>query len=311
MIMRRYALGLFSLLLVSAPSSALIAQDPEQSFRMSVDVDMVELSVSVTDERDRPIGSLQKENFKILEDQVEQPIVVFRHEDIPLSLGLVVDNSRSMEPRKERLDAAATSFVRQSNPEDETFVVHFDSDARLTRGFTHDVPDLEKALASVQPFGETAIYDAIGLAIGEMGHARYRKKAILLITDGVDNVSHATLDQTVELVKRGGVAVYIVGLLSASGGIQAEESLIRLADASGGHAFFPSTVDEAHAAMERVARDLREQYTIGYFPTNPDRNGAWRSVRVEIALPGRAVARLNAKYRHGYYGPEDRQEERP
>jgi VWFA-related protein len=295
-------------LLISAPVYAQDPQVPEQSetpFKLNVDVDMVELSVTVTDDRERPIGGLEKENFVVLEDRVEQPIAVFRHEDIPLSLGLVIDNSRSMEPRKQRLDAAASAFVKHSNPEDETFIVHFDSDARLTRGFSRDARSLDRALAAVQPFGETAIYDALVVALNEMEKAKYRKRAMLLITDGVDNASRATLEQTVELVKRRGVPVYIVGLLSASGGVQSETSLIRIAEGSGGHAYFPGSVDEARAIIERMARDLRDQYTIGYIPTNPKRDGAWRSVRIEIRIPDRAVARLTAKYRRGYYGPED------
>jgi VWFA-related protein len=309
MMMNRYPICLL-LLLFFAPSPAH-TQEPQQSpFKLNVDVDMVELSVSVTDEHDRPVGGLEKDNFVVTEDKVEQPISVFRHEDIPLSLGLVIDNSRSMEPRKARLDAAATAFVRHSNPEDETFIVHFDSEVRLTRGFSRDLPSLEKSLAATQPFGETAIYDAVNVALGEMEKSKYRKKVILLITDGVDNASHANLDQTVEMVKRRGVAIYIVGLLSQSGGVQSETSLIRIAEGSGGHAYFPSTVEEARATIEQMARDLREQYTIGYFSTNPARNGAWRSVRIEIKTPGRAVSRLNAKYRHGYYGPEEKEKSR-
>jgi VWFA-related protein len=305
----RNFIGLALLLLIP---SFVWTQDPETQtpFKLNVDVEMVELSVAVTDDHDRPVGGLLKENFKILEDRIEQPIAIFKHEDIPLSLGLVIDNSRSMEPRKERLDAAATSFVRHSNPEDETFIVHFDSEARLTRGFTSDLKNLEQALASAQPFGETAIYDAITVALGEMERSKYRKKTLLLITDGVDNVSRATLDQTVEMLKRRSVTTYVVGLLSQSGGVQSENSLVRIAEGSGGHAYFPANVDEARSTIEQMARNLREQYTIGYIPTNPMKNGAWRSVRIEINVPGLSASKFTAKYRHGYYGPEDRPESR-
>jgi len=293
------------LLILSLAGSVIYAQD--SVFKLNVNVDLTEVHVNVTDENDRPVGNLKKENFRLFEDQTEQSISVFKHEDIPVSLGLVIDNSRSIEPRKQRLDAAALSFVRKGNAEDETFIVHFDDRVQLDRDFTDSIPLLEEALASARPFGETAIYDALVLAVEHMEAAKHNKRAILLITDGVDNASKYTLSETLEILKRSRVAVYTVGLLSVSGGIKAEESLVRIAEVSGGRAYFPNNVDEARAHMERVARDLREQYTIGYFPTNPTRNGKWRSIRIEVMPPPGTPknVRLNASYRHGYYGPGD------
>ena len=285
-------------------ASVLQAQQ-DTVFKLNVNVDLTELHVTVTDSQDRPVGNLKKENFRIYEDRTEQKVSVFKHEDIPVSLGLVIDNSRSIEPRKQRLDAAAMSFVRKGNAEDETFVVHFDDTARLARDFTDSIPLLEDTLSGVKPYGQTAIYDALILALEHMEHAKHPKKAILLITDGVDNTSTHTLAEAVEATKRSRVSVYTVGLLSAAGGPKAEESLIRIAESSGGRAFFPQTVDEAKTAMERVARDLREQYTLGYFPSNGSHNGAWRSVRIEVIPPAGILptAKLNANYRHGYYEP--------
>ena len=282
-------------------ASLLWSQD--DTFKLSVNVDLTEVHVNVTDEKDRPVGNLRKENFRVFEDRKEQQITVFKHEDAPLSLGLVIDNSRSIEPRKQRLDAAALSFVRKGNPEDETFIVHFDDTARLDRDFTDSIPALEDALAGVKPFGQTAIYDALILALEHMENAKHLKKVILLITDGVDNSSKHTMSEAIEATKRSRVAVYTVGLLSMSGGQKAEDSLIHIAEASGGHAYFPNNVDEARMYMERVARDLREQYTLGYFPTN--RNGGWRSVRVDVLPPPGLppTSKLTANYRHGYYGP--------
>jgi len=284
--------------------SLLWAQE-DTIFKLNVNVDLTEIHVSVTDEKDRPVGNLTKENFRVFEDQTEQKLSVFKHEDFPVSLGLVIDNSRSMEPRKERLDAAALSFVRKSNPDDETFIVHFDDTARLDRDFTDSIPLLEQSLTSEKPYGQTAIYDALILALDHMHYSLHTKKAILLMTDGVDNSSKHTLSEAVQATQQSHVAVYTVGLLSASGGQKAEDSLIRIAEASGGRAFFPVTIDEVRADMERVARDLREQYTLGYIPSNPSRSGQWRSVRVEI-IPPRGMpktTKLYATYRHGYYGP--------
>jgi Ca-activated chloride channel homolog len=286
---------------------AAVLQAQDSTFKLNVNVDLTEVHVSVTDEKDHPVGNLQKENFKIFEDRNEQKISVFKHEDIPVSLGLVIDNSRSMEPRKQRMDAAALSFVRKSNLEDETFIVHFDDSARLDRDFTDSIPLLEETLADAKPYGQTAIYDALILALDHMSGAKHSKKAVLLFTDGVDNSSHHSVSDAIEAAKRSQVAVYTVGLLSVSGGQKAEDSLIRIAEASGGRAYFPSNVDEARADMERVARDLREQYTLGYFPSNPSHNGTWRSVRIDVVPPAGfpANTKLNANYRHGYYGPGD------
>ena len=283
--------------------SALWAQ--EETFKLNVNVDLTEVHVNVTDGKDRPVGNLIRDNFRVFEDRSEQKITVFKHEDAPLSLGLVIDNSRSMEPRKARMDAAALSFVQKSNPGDETFIVHFDDAARLDRDFTNSIPLLEQTLASVRPFGQTAIYDALILALDHMPQAKNQKRVILLFTDGVDNSSKHTLAQAVEATKRARVAVYTVGLLSQSGSQKAEDSLVRIAEASGGRAYFPSTVEEARSDMERVARDLREQYTLGYFPSNASHNGAWRSVRIELVPPPGLppTAKLTANYRHGYYGP--------
>ncbi len=276
----------------------------ESVFKLNVDVDLIEVHVNVTDGQDRPIGNLTKENFRLSEDRVPQAIAVFKHEDLPVSLGLVIDNSRSIEPRKERLDAAALSFVRKGNPEDETFIVHFDNEARVERDFTASIADLEKTLSNAKPFGQTAIYDALILALDHMDYAKHTKRAILLITDGLDNVSRHTLSEAIDATKRAHVAVYTVGLLSFSGGQKAEDSLLQIAESSGGRAFFPQNLEEARSVMERVARDLREQYTLGYFTANPNRDGGWRSVRVDVTPPRGfpPKGKLNANYRHGYYG---------
>jgi Ca-activated chloride channel family protein len=286
-------------------ASVVHAQEEDTVFKLNVNVDLTEVHVTVTDAADRPIGNLQKVNFRLYEDRTEQTISVFKKEDRPVSLGLVVDNSRSIEPRKQRLDAAAVSFVRKSNSEDETFIVHFDDTARLARDFTDSIPDLQDTLAAVKPYGQTAIYDAVILALEHMEYGKHTKKALLLITDGVDNTSTHTLAEAIEAARRSGVSIYSVGLLSLAGGEKAEDSLIRIAEASGGRAYFPATVEEATRAMERIARDLREQYTLGYFPSNGTYNGAWRSVRVEVVPPEgmAATTKLNANYRRGYYGP--------
>src|SRR5262245_50313433 len=233
----------FGSLLLATP---LLAQEGKQRpFTLNVNVDLVQIHVSVLDDKDRTVGGLGKDHFKIFENRVEQPIAVFKHEDIPVSLGLVIDNSRSIEPRKQRLDAAALSFVQQSNALDETFIVHFDSEVRLEQDFTTNLSDLEQTLAASKPFGQTAIYDALMTAIAHMDHAKHDKKALLLITDGEDNSSKVTLDEAIEALEHSHISVFTVGLLSDSGGLNAEESLTRIAESSGGRAYFPENVEQA------------------------------------------------------------------
>jgi Ca-activated chloride channel family protein len=299
--MKHFARCIFILVL----ALPLKGQDSPAPFVMSVNSDFMELHVSVVDEKDRNVGGLTKENFKITENGLPQPITIFKHEDIPVSLGLVIDNSRSIEPRKARLDAATLAFVRQSHPDDESFVVHFDFDARLERDFTTKISDLEETLAASKPFGQTAIYDALMLSLDQMQKASHQKKALLLVTDGLDNVSHATFAQVLEAVKHSRVEIIVVGLLSASEGEKAEATLTQIAEASGGRAYFPDDVEGARYMMERAAHDLRTQYTIGYVPSDPAHDGSWRSVRVEVIPPAGSKEKLNADYRHGYYRPTE------
>jgi Ca-activated chloride channel homolog len=300
--MKRRIVFFFIFVVLAAP---MAAQDEPAPFVLNVNSDFMVLHVSVLDEKDRTVGGLTMENFRVRENGVPQPITVFKHEDIPVSLGLVIDNSRSIEARKARLDAAALSFVRQSNPDDESFVVHFDFDARLSRDFTSQISDLEQSLAASKPFGQTAIYDALILAINHMQKAGRQKKALLLVTDGIDNASKATFSEVLETVKHSQVAIIVVGLLSAAEGAKAEATLAQLADASGGRAYFPDDVDQARLMMERAAHDLRTQYTIGYVPSDNVHDGTWRSVRVEIIPPPGTKEKLEADYRHGYYRPLD------
>jgi Ca-activated chloride channel homolog len=303
--MKHINLCLYIFCMLLAAPARMWAQEEPPVFKLAVDVDLVELHVSVVDDRERTVSGLTKDNFRILENTVAQKIAVFKHEDVPVSLGLVIDNSRSIEPRKQRLDAAALAFVRKSNPDDETFVVHFDFDARMAQDFTGDTQQLQKVLANTKPFGQTALYDAVILALDQMEKAHYQKKAILVITDGLDNMSKNTLAQAIERTKQSRVAVYTVGLLSEIEGEKAEQDLIKLAEASGGKAYFPQNVDEARTMMETIARDLREQYTLGYFPSSSG-DGSWRSVRVEVVPPPGFPQKLTANYRRGYYASGNR-----
>lgn len=278
------------------------AQVPE--FTLNVNVDLVELSVTVLDESDRHVTGLEAVNFEIFEDSVQQDVSLFLHEDRPVSLGIVVDNSRSMERKKERVDTAAISFMRLSNPQDEAFLVHFDDSVRLAEDFTSDINVLEDTLETISPYGQTSLFDAIMTALEKIKEGRYDQKAILLVSDGADNSSEAVFEQVLENVRQSAAAFYTIGVLNDSAaGQEARIALEALADASGGRAFFPQTVNEIPALTENIARELRELYTLGYIPTNAGRDGSWRSVRVYVPTPPE-TPRFQVNYRHGYYAPD-------
>ena len=277
------------------------AQEPE--FTLNVNVDLVELRVAVRDESDRNVSGLEAVSFQVFEDSVQQDVTLFLREDLPVSLGLVIDNSRSMTLKKERVDTAAISFVRLSNPQDEAFLLHFDDTVHVAQDFTSDIALLEETLKSISPYGQTSLFDAIMVSLEKIKEGRYEQKAILLVTDGADNSSASVFEQVLESVRQSDAAVYTIGVLNDSvAGQKARIALEALAEASGGRAFFPQTVNEIPVLTESIARELRELYTLGYIPTNSGRDGGWRSVRVHVPMPpGRSRFRVN--FRHGYYAP--------
>src|SRR3989441_3559968 len=186
----------------------------DKDYVLSVDVDEVVLSVAVLDKEGRPVDGLSKDQFAVFEDNTQQQIKVFKHEDIPLSLGLVIDNSGSMRNKRERVNSAALSFVRESNPEDESFIVNFDDSAYLEQDFTSSIGDLMDALDNLDTRGETALYDAIYLSVDKVVKDGKRdSKALLLVTDGEDNTSKYKFEEVLKRLKESKVTVYAIGLL--------------------------------------------------------------------------------------------------
>jgi VWFA-related protein len=247
-------------LLLAICSAAVIAQETPQTpdqprkqsnqdFTLSVDVELVQLPISVLDAKGRPVDGLTKDHFQIFEDNALQQIKLFQHEDIPLSLGLVIDNSGSMRNKRERVNSAALSFVRESNPEDETFIVNFDDSAYLEQDFTGSIGDLIDALDNLDTRGETALYDAVFLSVDHVKAGKKDKKAILLISDGEDNVSKYGFNKVVEALRESKVTLYAIGLLEENdqrGGLfkkppskKAKEALEKFAEITGGQAYFP------------------------------------------------------------------------
>src|SRR5262244_3608142 len=249
-------------LFVLVSSLALSAQDRTQpqkqgkdsGYTLPVEILEVQLPISVLDREGRPVNGLTKENFQIFEDKVLQTIKTFKHEDIPLSLGLIIDNSGSMRNKRERVNSSALAFVRESNPDDETFIVNFDDSAYLEQDFTGSIGDLIDALDNLDTRGETALYDAVYLSVDHVKSGKKDKKALLLITDGEDNVSKYGVNKVIEALKQSKVTLYCVGLLEDDdqrGGLfkkapskKAKDDLIKFAEITGGQAYFPKNLEE-------------------------------------------------------------------
>jgi Ca-activated chloride channel homolog len=300
-----------------APSAAQLptapAQPPppnqpsSQDNKIRVDVNLVVLHTTVMDDRGKFADGLKQDNFRVFEDKVEQKLSVFKREDIPVSMGLVIDNSGSMRDKRPRVNAAAITLVEASNPSDEAFVVNFNDDfyLDLDKDFTNSVPELKEALERIDARGSTALYDAI---IGSLDHVKKGskdKKVLLVVTDGEDNTSHNSLEKTIREIQKTDTVIYTIGLLSEESkrsAKRAKRALEDIAKASGGMSYFPENVSDVKNICEQVAHDIRNQYTLAYYPTNTKRDGTFRSVQVEV-IPPRGRGKLVARTRNGYYAP--------
>jgi VWFA-related protein len=283
-------------------------QDPNrQGGSIKVDVSLVVLHTTVLDDRAKFVDGLKEENFRVFEDKAEQKLSVFKREDVPVSMGLVIDNSGSMRDKRPRVNEAALTLVQASNPQDESFVVNFNDDyyLDLDKDFTSSIPELKEALERIDARGSTALYDAV---IGSMDHlrkGRKDKKVLLVVTDGEDNVSRNSLEKTLREIQKSNVVIYTIGLFSDEDKKNRKKAMRALKDisaASGGISYFPENVDDVHNICDQVARDIRNQYTLGYYPTNTKKDGTFRTVQVDI-IPPRGRGKLSARTRNGYFAP--------
>jgi VWFA-related protein len=282
---------------------------PTDAYKITSQVSLVVLHVSVLNDRSVFVPGLQQDNFKVLEDKVEQKLAVFKQEDVPVSFGLVVDNSGSMRDKRPQVNAAALTFVKTSNPQDEGFVVNFNDDYYLDteHDFTSDLAEMRTALERIDARGSTALYDAV---IGSLDHLKKGtrdKKVLLVVTDGEDNASRHSLENVMEQAQRANAVIYAVGVFSDDdikhnhrAMKKARGALSDLANATGGLAFFPETADDTEAICTQIAHDIRNQYTIAYYPSNTAHDGTFRSVAVQV-LPPRGAGKLTVRTRTGYY----------
>jgi len=276
-------------------------QDSE-SYRFSVNVDLVVLPVTVRDRQGQHVPDLHEGDFKVYEDRVPQRIRLFQHEDLPVIAGLLVDHSGSMRPKIAEVIAGARAFVRSSNAEDRMFVVNFNETVSLglptATGFTANADELERAIWRAPAAGETALYDAIVTALERFEEHGRDKKVLVVISDGADNASAHSLEQVLGMAERSSVVIYAVGLFAPYDDDANPKVLNRLAQATGGEAFFPDQPRAVTEICERIARDIRNQYTIGYVSTNTKQEGVHRAVRVAVQSPGRG--KLFVRTRAGY-----------
>jgi Ca-activated chloride channel family protein len=287
-------------------------RNPE-SFRLSVDVALVVLHATVIDRQGGFVSDLNPQDFEVYENGVPQRIQLFTSEDIPVTVGLVVDHSTTMRPKLVEVSAAARTFVRSSNREDEMFVVNFNEVVTLglpaTMRFTDNTTDLEHAITRPEDSGgQTALYDAIAKGLEELQAASRDKKVLIVLSDGGDNASARSLDQIIRLAEQSSAVIYTVGVFNEQDPDRNPGVLRRLARATGGEAFLPGQLSEVVAICERIARDIRHQYTIGYVPSNPTRDGTYRAIRV--LARGKGHDRLSVRTRTGYIAGEQRLEEK-
>lgn len=274
-----------------------------------VDTNLVLIPVTVTDPLNRFVTGLDKENFKIFEDNKPQVIASFSSEDAPLSVGVIFDCSGSMGHKLEKSRLAVAQFFKTANPEDEFFLVQFNNTAKLIQPFTRNLEEIQNRLAFTQSKGETALLDAIYLGLHEMKRAHNPRKALLLISDGGDNNSRYTEGEIKNLVKEADVQIYAIGIYESGGGrartpeeAQGPALLTEIAEQTGGRQYEVDNLNELPDIASKIGVELRNQYILGYSPINHEHDGKYRHVKVTLVQP-RGLPPLRPFWRLGYYAP--------
>jgi len=300
--------------LVLAPAAilslgALMAQKDKDQAIFRTDTREVVCHTTVIDKSGHLATNLPQSAFTVYENGVVQPIRVFKREDVPVSLGLIIDNSGSMRDKRTRVESAALTLVKDSNPEDEVFIVNFNDEAFLDnphgKSFTNDIKEMEEALTRIDSRGGTAMRDAIRMSIDHLKEKAHKdKKVLVVVTDGNDNASGVTLENLVKAAQQSEVLIYGVGLLGEEErreAQRAQRALKSLASATGGEVYFPKDASEVEKIAHQVARDIRNQYTIAYSPTNTAMDGTFRQIKITVKAPGNPTVRS----RSGYYATPD------
>jgi VWFA-related protein len=278
---------------------------PVAPYKISVSVSSVVLHATVENRKGAPVSGLGKDDFQVYEDGALQKIEYYSHEDIPVTVGLVLDNSGSMGPKRAEVIAAALAFSRSSNPQDQMFVVNFNEHVSFglpaETPFTDQTAQLRVALSTFKTNGETALYDALAAALDHLKKGNRDKRVLIAVSDGGDNASKHTLGQILTMAEKSDAIIYTIGIYTEEDPDKNPGALRQLAKATGGEAFFPQTLLDVVPICERIAHDIREQYTLAYSPTNIKTDGAYRVIQVKAKVPGHGT--LSVRTRTGYYSP--------
>jgi Ca-activated chloride channel family protein len=279
----------------------------ESEFKLTTNVEVVLLDVSVKRQDGGFASGLTKENFKIMQEKAEQPISIFSAQDVPVTVGLVVDNSGSVRPKKPEIVTAALTFVTHSNPKDEVFLVNFNDHVMMGlpdgMDFTDNSSLLRDALLLNPAQGRTALYDALKAGLKHLEKGRLDKKTLVLISDGGDNMSETTKEEILSLVDTSAVTIYTVGIFDAEDKDKNPGFLKRLASITGGEAFMPDRLDHIVGICEKIAKDIRNRYTLGFTPHNVQRDGKPKKIRVTATSP--EGQKLNVRTRTHYIPTAD------
>jgi Ca-activated chloride channel family protein len=277
--------------------------------KIEVSANLVLLPVKVTDARGTFVSGLKPEDFRVLEAGQLQKVTVFEEGDTPVTVGLVVDHSRSMGSKLPDVVTAVSSFAHSSNPQDEMFVVDFNDDVsiELMRGkaFSNDARELGEALTAVSARGRTALYDAVSEGLRHLQYGHLEKKALIIISDGGDNASRLKYSQVLTQARQSQALIYSIALVGAPGEEENPKILLRLCRDTGGVAYFPRPGESVASISKEIANDLREQYTLGYVPLNIKRADVFRKIEVKVAAPGHG--RLRVRTRQGYSPAAEKQ----
>jgi VWFA-related protein len=284
---------------VAQPSQKSSGED----YTLKLNADLVTLSATVLDHHNALVSGLVKDDFQIYENKVLQPIKHFSHEDIPVTAGILVDNSGSMKPKRDDVIAAALAFARSSNPQDQMFVVNFNEHVSFglpaNLPFTDKKDQLQVALSGIRAIGQTALYDGIAVGLDHLKLGNRDKKVLVLISDGGDNASRHSLAQVLSMAKQSSAIIYTIGIYDESDGDQNPGVLNKFARETGGKAYFPESSREIPSICEEIARDIRNQYTLAYVPTIAAQDGSYRTIEVKAGAPGHG--RLSVRTRPGYF----------
>jgi len=272
---------------------------------LKVDVDLVLVNATVTDQLNRYVSGLESKHFQVWEDKIEQKVSYFNAEDVPISIGIIFDVSGSMKDKIGTAREAAATFLKTGNPDDEYFLVTFANRPEVVADFTTDVTKLQSKLLLTPAKGMTAMYDSVYVGLEKLKEGTNPKKALLLITDGEDNRSRYTFQNVKDFVKEQDVQIYGIGIVDEwnsqlSAGHTGRAMIEELADMTGGRAFFPDSVYELEDICTKIAVELKNQYVLGFHSANGAKDGKWRKLRVRINPP-KGIEHLNVRAKSGYY----------